>query len=367
MGRVRKVGVVLTAVGLGLGTLAFAAPAQAGGGGGGGGSGKCNGSNDSVRKLLDCVTVEGVMKHERALQTIADRNGGTRASGTPGYQASVDYVSGKLRAAGYRVTIQDFDFIHFEILGPGSLSQTAPNAVSYVEDVDFGVLDQTDAGTLTDVAVTPVDVQLGLGNTATSGCEADDFAGFPAGNIALIQRGACTFEDKSENAAAAGAVGVVFFNQGNTDAEERNGIPAVTMGDTYTGGIPNVGTTSALGAELVGLAAGGSLRMSMDVDVLREARPTKNVIAETRDRSADQRRHGRRPSRLRGRGPGDQRQRLRIQRAAGGRAADGPQPPDQPGPLRLVGRRGGRTRRLDALRRRPRRQRSRRARRSRCT
>ena len=40
--------------------------------------------------------------------------------------------------------------------------------------------------------------QLGLGNTSTSGCEADDFMGFPTGNIALLQRGTCTFELKAE-------------------------------------------------------------------------------------------------------------------------------------------------------------------------
>src|SRR6185503_13869004 len=98
-------------------------------------------------------------------------------------------------------------------------------------------------------AVTPVDIQLGLGNTATSGCEAADFAGFPAGNIALLQRGSCTFELKAENAAAAGAVGVVFFNQGDTTAPDRNGIPAVTLGDGYTGGIPAVNATYARGVE----------------------------------------------------------------------------------------------------------------------
>ena len=35
---------------------------------------------------------------------------------------------------------------------------------------------------------------------ATPGCEAADFAGFPAGNIALISRGACTFAIKATNA-----------------------------------------------------------------------------------------------------------------------------------------------------------------------
>ncbi|MFC3690543.1 aminopeptidase, partial [Aquipuribacter hungaricus] len=49
-------------------------------------------SNNTTAKLLECVRVEGVMEHAEALQAIADANGGNRASDTPGYQASVDYV-----------------------------------------------------------------------------------------------------------------------------------------------------------------------------------------------------------------------------------------------------------------------------------
>src|SRR5262245_34692157 len=47
--------------------------------------------------LRNAVTVNGVMKHEKALQQIANANRGTRASGTPGFDASRDYVAGKLR------------------------------------------------------------------------------------------------------------------------------------------------------------------------------------------------------------------------------------------------------------------------------
>ena len=98
--------------------------------------------------------------------------------------------------------------------------------------------------------VTPVDVQLGLGNTSTSGCEAADFAGFPAGNIALIQRGTCTFEIKGENAAAAGRHGRAVLQPGKHRGTDRQGIPAVTLGNGYTGGIPALGATYALGAQL---------------------------------------------------------------------------------------------------------------------
>ncbi len=47
-----------------------------------------------------------------------------------------------------------------------------------------------------------------------AGCEAADFAAFPAGAIALMQRGSCDFGVKADNAEAAGATGVVIFNRG---------------------------------------------------------------------------------------------------------------------------------------------------------
>jgi Zn-dependent M28 family amino/carboxypeptidase len=104
-----------------------------------------------------------------------------------------------------------------------------------------------------------------------------DFAGFPAGNIALLQRGACTFELKAENAAAAGAVGIVIFNQGDTADPSRQGIPAVTLTANNTSGIPVIGTTYALGAQL---AATPGLRMRVFANTLRQILPTFNVIAE---------------------------------------------------------------------------------------
>jgi hypothetical protein len=44
------------------------------------------------KALRDAVTVGGIMKHEKAFQKIANDNDGTRASGTPGYDASLAYV-----------------------------------------------------------------------------------------------------------------------------------------------------------------------------------------------------------------------------------------------------------------------------------
>ena len=51
----------------------------------------------NTKKLRTAVTVNGILQHERAFQRIANENGGTRASGTPGYDASAKYVADKLQ------------------------------------------------------------------------------------------------------------------------------------------------------------------------------------------------------------------------------------------------------------------------------
>ena len=242
------------------------------------GAAQCDTSNNNtIQKLTKCVTLAGVREHQQALQTIANANGGNRYSGFPGHDASVDYVVERLEAAGYDPTVQEFDYLAFTEVGPSALQQTAPTPVTYVQGVDFGVITQSDPGDVT-AAVTPVDLQLGLGNTSTSGCEAADFAGFPAGNIALLQRGTCTFEQKAETAAAAGAVGIVIFNQGNTTATDRNNIPAVTLTANNPSGIPVLGTPYALG---VTLSQTPGLRMRVFANTLRQTRTTFNVLAET--------------------------------------------------------------------------------------
>jgi hypothetical protein len=82
-------------------------------------------TNDS-QKLRDAVTLKQIRRHQQEFQNIANANGGTRASGTPGYDRSVDYVARKLRGSGYSVTLFPFDFAFFRELTPAVLEQTSP-------------------------------------------------------------------------------------------------------------------------------------------------------------------------------------------------------------------------------------------------
>lgn len=144
-------------------------------------------------------------------------------------------------------------------IGPQVLEATAPSTVAYTDTVDFTVVNQSRPGNAM-AAVTAVDLSLGANNTSTSACEAADFAGFPAGNIALIQRGTCNFLVKLNNAVAAGASGVILFNQGDTPA--RTGLTNIAIGDAFASSIPVVFATYARGAEW-SQTAGLAMRMNL--------------------------------------------------------------------------------------------------------
>ena len=263
--------------GLAIATLALAALVPAGGALAAPSQADCNTrANHTSPKSLECIRRGQVRAHQAALQEVANENGGNRFSGFAGYDASVDYVVERLEAAGYDPDVQSFNYLAYEVVGPSVLQQTAPNPTTYVLGTDFGPITQTDPGDVT-APVTAVDLMLGLGNTSTSGCDESDWAGFPAGHIALLQRGFCTFELKAENAAAHNAVGIVIFNQGNTAANDRNNIPAVTLTANNTSGIPVLGTTYALG---VTLSQTPGLEMRVFANTLRQTLPTYNVIAE---------------------------------------------------------------------------------------
>jgi hypothetical protein len=75
-------------------------------------------------KLCNAVDTDRILVHERRFQRIVNANDANRASGTPGYDASADYVAGKLRAAGYEVSVQPLAFPFFREVGTTSFLRT---------------------------------------------------------------------------------------------------------------------------------------------------------------------------------------------------------------------------------------------------
>ena len=232
-------------------------------------------------ELREAVTADAIMGHLDELQTIADDNGDTRASGTEGYDESVDYIAELLSAAGYEVTRQDFLFNSFRELSDPVFDVTSPDLPAYEPGVDFFTAEYSGSGDVT-ATLEAVDLVLPPGATAStsnSGCEAEDFADFTAGNIALVQRGTCDFSVKAANAYDAGAVGVIIFNEGQ---EGRTETLNPTLGDQFSDPIPVVGTSFEIGDELAALLDEGTVTVRLRTDTLIELGvETSNLIAET--------------------------------------------------------------------------------------
>jgi Peptidase family M28/PA domain len=238
-------------------------------------------------QLRDAVEVGGILEHEREFQDFADANGDARASGTPGYDASADYVAGTLESAGYSVTRQEFDYELFIEDSDPVLDPTDPDLPAYTPGEDFATMDYSGSGDVEAPLQAVGGIFIPPTGGSTSGCSADDFADFQAGNIALIQHGTCTFRQKVENAEAAGAAGVVIFNEGNVvPDDDRVGLHLGTL-DPPQVGIPLVGTSFAVGEELYNLLQEGPVTLRLAVDATVEQRTTENVIADTTTGRAD--------------------------------------------------------------------------------
>ena len=240
--------------------------------------------NNSAQKLVDCVNQNDLWAHMVKFQQIADANPGadghpSRNSGEPGYKASADYVAQVMKAAGYDVTLQEYKFHYHSFVGDPVVRVSSPTPHSLVLNTDF--LPAPIAGSVTAhlqpaggivVPATPTP-------TSASGCAASDFSGFVRGNIALIQRGTCTFAQKVANAEAAGATAVVIFNEGNPGRTDLfNGS---LSGDET---IPVLFTTYATGTSLLGEYVPGSAPvLTIDVKVIDDPnRSDWNVIADSK-------------------------------------------------------------------------------------
>jgi Zn-dependent M28 family amino/carboxypeptidase len=240
--------------------------------------------------LRNAVSVDRIIKHERAFQKIADSNGGTRVTGTQGYDRSAAYVEGKLKAAGYNVTVQEFTHPFFQVLTPPTFSQTAPTPKSYVEGpastADFNLAGYSGSGDLVDAPVVPTnDIIIPPAPTpsSSSGCEAEDFPtpSTTEPQVALIQRGTCPFRAKADNAQAAGYDAAIIFNEGQDGRTELIGGGLGGPGVD----IPVLITSFAVGQELY-LASPGA-RVSISADTIAETRTTSNVIADYPGGSTD--------------------------------------------------------------------------------
>jgi Zn-dependent M28 family amino/carboxypeptidase len=207
------------------------------------------------------VSADAMMGHLAKLQDIANANNGNRALGTPGYEASADYIAKALRDKGFDVQTPEFE-VHLPFADDPQL--TVGGATIEAKPLQF-TIGTPPEGVSGPLVAAPVD--------DTPGCTASDYDGLPVqGAVVLVDRGKCQFTIKQSVAAERGAKALIVAN--NEDGDEMGG----TLGEEGNPKIPVISVTKASGARL--RAQPGDTILKLNAGVRNER--TRNVIAQTK-------------------------------------------------------------------------------------
>ncbi|MBI3966108.1 MAG: M20/M25/M40 family metallo-hydrolase [Chloroflexi bacterium] len=190
-----------------------------------------------------------IMRHLRRLSVDV----GPRVSGSAGDRAAAEYLTSQFRSLGYEVEIQRFLVPYFEARRV-EVKLLAPEA----RDLRTTALIGSGSG---DVTAAIFDAGFGRDVEVTAAAR---------GKIALVERGEIAFAQKARNAASAGALAVLIFNNEDTPFTG-------TLGDPV--GLPVVGIAATDGEALRRAAGSGRLRVRVVADTVSEQREGQNVVA----------------------------------------------------------------------------------------
>lgn len=212
------------------------------------------------------------MKNLEVLDGIATANGGNRAFGLPGYEASVDYVLSKLSdSKSYNSWTQDFPALYNDV-----------ESITFrVDDTEYYVFGPTYSPSTTAEGVT---APLVLGPSGEAACTVAGYEGLDVTDkMVLVQRGTCpdgtTLAGRIRAAVAAGAQNVILYNN----------VPTLVTGGTLSApdpvgyrpsGFINQDDGEALVARL---EAGEEIEAYFQHTQTIEERITQNVFAESKE------------------------------------------------------------------------------------
>jgi len=158
-------------------------------------------SDDFARELAAKVTVDGIQTQLRKLQDIANANKGSRAEGTPGYDASLDYVVQTLKDKGFDVQTPEFE--RLDSTQAGNPALTVAGRAYHVDQASLLVT--TAPGGLNAITLRP---------QTARGCAAADYGAVSVkGAIAVVDDTGCSVVDKQNTAVAKGAVGLLVVSK----------------------------------------------------------------------------------------------------------------------------------------------------------
>jgi Zn-dependent M28 family amino/carboxypeptidase len=210
------------------------------------------------------VTADAMVATLRMLQDIATANAGSRAIGTRGFDASVDYVAKTLRDKGFNVETPEFDRLDPVSAGNPTLT-VAGRSYSVVQ---ASLLVTTPAGGLTGPVARPA---------KPAGCVPADYPGgsLPKGAIAVVDDTACSVVDKQNAALAKGAAAVMVVSGGGP-----NGSPRGLFDQGYYNGLTVPVAVIDPGVDATLRKVAGPIQLTLDGKTVKVT--SRNVLAQTK-------------------------------------------------------------------------------------
>ncbi|GIZ37386.1 hypothetical protein CKM354_000083300 [Cercospora kikuchii] len=223
------------------------------------------------RQLQRSITTNGLMENLQKLDDIAKANGGNRAFGLPGYDASRDFVLSRVgKSRSWKSWTQDFPALYNDVV----------SITFRVGETEYYVFGPTYSPSTSPEGLT---APLVLGPNGTTACTADGYSGLDVTDkMVLVQRGTCpdgsTIAGRIRAAVAAGASSVILYNN----------VPTKVTGGTLSrpdpvgfrpSGFINQDDGEALKARL---EAGEELEGYLQHTQTIEERITQNVFAESK-------------------------------------------------------------------------------------
>ncbi|KAJ3107608.1 hypothetical protein HDU97_003602 [Phlyctochytrium planicorne] len=220
--------------------------------------------------LSEIIKETGLETHLQAFEKISAEHHGSRSIEN-GYNSSAAYIVQQLKEkTNYAITIQPFQYLHFENVSPPTLS-IAGLERSIQVGKDFDTVTNSGSGSLKNVRLQAV----------VSGCSLEDFATFQPGSVALIGGSptACLSGAKISNAIKAQAAAVLFYTS------LPYGGPPPARANKDAAETPVIGIAHPLALDLLQLVASsvGGVPVRVDIETSTRFRniTTINVIADT--------------------------------------------------------------------------------------
>jgi hypothetical protein len=238
-------------------------------------------NNDQAdARFASSLNIDDVVEHLNALQNIATAAGNTRAVKTIGFNRTLDYITNYLsQTTNLQVTKTFFNMPNYQLLRNPTLSSIINGVTkTHTYSTNLAAAEFYQVQYSTSITLTSNVLLTAIPNL---GCSDQDWLAArpaPAGLVALVKRGDCSFENKAAFATKYNVAALLIYNNGTAGFTQ-----AIDISLGQNNRVPALFLSSTLGQTLVNAANDPSrvatVRLTIATDTALN--PVGNICADT--------------------------------------------------------------------------------------